>query len=148
MDRAKELAPFLQYDADSYPVIIDGRIKFIIDAYTTTSFYPYAQTADRNSVPGNSGLADNFNYVRNSVKVVIDAYDGDVTFYVVDDQDPIINAYMQAFPDLFTIAFPNDGSDTQMPKEVADHLRYPEDLFKVQTNMWGCLLYTSPSPRD
>ena len=146
MDRAKELAPFLQYDADSYPVIIDGRIKFIIDAYTTTSFYPYAQTADRNSVPGNSGLADNFNYVRNSVKVVIDAYDGDVTFYVVDDQDPIINAYMQAFPDLFTIAFPNDGSDTQMPKEVADHLRYPEDLFKVQTNMWG--RYHLDDPND
>ena len=93
-----------------------------------------------------SGLADNFNYVRNSVKVVIDAYDGDVTFYVVDDQDPIINAYMQAFPDLFTIAFPNDGSDTQMPKEVADHLRYPEDLFKVQTNMWG--RYHLDDPND
>ena len=136
-ERAKELAPFLEYDADSYPVIIDGRIKFIIDAYTTTSFYPYSQSADRNSVPGNSGLAGDFNYVRNSVKVVIDAYDGDVTFYVIDEQDPIVNAYMQAFPNLFTLAFSEDGSETNMPKEVADHLRYPEDLFKVQTNMWG-----------
>jgi len=136
-DRAKELAPFLKYDADSYPVIIDGRIKFIIDAYTATNYYPYSQTADRNSVPSSSGLADSFNYVRNSVKVVIDAYDGDVTFYVIDDQDPIIQAYMKAFPNLFTIAFPDDGSSEGMPSEVADHLRYPEDLFKVQTNMWG-----------
>ena len=145
-ERAKELAPFLEYDADSYPVIIDGRIKFIIDAYTTTNFYPYSQSADRNSVPRKSGLAGDFNYVRNSVKVVIDAYNGDVTFYVVDDQDPIINAYMQAFPNLFTIAFPSDGSETSMPKEVADHLRYPEDLFKVQTNMWG--RYHLDDPND
>jgi uncharacterized membrane protein (UPF0182 family) len=78
--------------------------------------------------------------------VVIDAYDGDVTFYVVDDQDPIINAYMQAFPNLFTIAFPSDGSETSMPEEVADHLRYPEDLFKVQTNMWG--RYHLDDPND
>ena len=136
-NRAKELAPFLSYDADSYPVVIDGRIKFILDGYTATSFYPYSQNADRNSVPVSSGLAAEFNYVRNSVKVVIDAYDGDVTFYVVDDQDPIIRSYMKAFPDLFTLAFPEDGSSDGMPEEVSNHLRYPEDLFKVQTNMWG-----------
>ncbi len=136
-NRAKELAPFLSYDADSYPVVIDGRIKFILDGYTATSFYPYSQNADRNSVPFSSGLAAEFNYVRNSVKVVIDAYDGDVTFYVVDDQDPIIRSYMKAFPDLFTLAFPEDGSSDGMPEEVSNHLRYPEDLFKVQTNMWG-----------
>ena len=136
-NRAKELAPFLSYDADSYPVVIDGRIKFILDGYTATSFYPYSQSADRNSIPSSSGLASEFNYVRNSVKVVIDAYDGDVTFYVVDDQDPIIRSYMKAFPDLFTLAFPEDGSSDGMPEEVSNHLRYPEDLFKVQTNMWG-----------
>ncbi|MBB33358.1 MAG: hypothetical protein CL455_06865, partial [Acidimicrobiaceae bacterium] len=136
-NRAKELAPFLSYDADSYPVVIDGRIKFILDGYTATSFYPYSQSADRNSIPISSGLASDFNYVRNSVKVVIDAYDGDVTFYVVDDQDPIIRSYMKAFPDLFTLAFPEDGSSDGMPEEVSNHLRYPEDLFKVQTNMWG-----------
>ena len=136
-NRAKELAPFLKYDADSYPVVIDGRIKFILDAYTATSFYPYSQSADRNSVPFASGLSADFNYVRNSVKVVIDAYDGDVTFYVIDDQDPIILAYMKAFPDLFTLAFPEDGSSDGMPEEIGKHLRYPEDLFKVQTNMWG-----------
>ena len=137
-ERAKEIAPFLDYDNDSYPVIIDGGIKFILDAYTTSNNYPYAQRADLNSVPGNSGLASRFNYVRNSVKVVIDAYNGDVTFYVIDAEDPIIKAYMQAFPDLFTIAFPEEGSSEDgMPESIANHLRYPEDLFKVQTNMWG-----------
>ena len=136
-NRAKELAPFLDYDSDSYPVIVDGRIKFILDAYTTTDRYPYSQSADDNSVPSRSGLSDQFNYVRNSVKVVIDAYNGDVTFYVIDDQDPIIRAYMQAFPNLFTLGFPPEGSNEGMPQSIAEHLRYPEDLFKVQTNMWG-----------
>lgn len=136
-DRAKELAPFLEYDSDSYPVIVDGGIKFILDAYTTSDRYPYSQSADDNSVPFSSGLSDRFNYVRNSVKVVIDAYNGDVTFYVIDESDPIIQAYMKAFPDLFTLAFPSDTSDEGMPEAIAEHLRYPEDLFKVQTNMWG-----------
>ena len=136
-NRAKELAPFLDYDSDSYPVIVDGRIKFILDAYTTTDRYPYSQSADDNSVPSRSGLSNQFNYVRNSVKVVVDAYNGDVTFYVIDDQDPIIRAYMQAFPKLFTLGFPPEGSDEGMPQSIAEHLRYPEDLFKVQTNMWG-----------
>ena len=136
-DRAKELAPFLEYDSDSYPVIVDGGIKFILDAYTTSDRYPYSQSADNNSVPFSSGLSDRFNYVRNSVKVVIDAYNGDVTFYVIDESDPIIQAYMKAFPDLFTLAFPSDTSEEGMPEAIAEHLRYPEDLFKVQTNMWG-----------
>ena len=136
-DRAKELAPFLDYDSDSYPVIVDGRIKFILDAYTTSNRYPYSQSADDNSVPLSSGLTNEFNYVRNSVKVVIDAYNGDVTFYVIDEDDPIIKAYMKAFPNLFTLAFPSEGTDEGMPEAIAEHLRYPEDLFKVQTNMWG-----------
>ena len=136
-DRAKELAPFLEYDSDSYPVIVDGGIKFILDAYTTSDRYPYSQSADDNSVPFTSGLSDRFNYVRNSVKVVIDAYNGDVTFYVIDESDPIVQAYMKAFPDLFTLAFPSDTSEEGMPEAIAEHLRYPEDLFKVQTNMWG-----------
>ena len=135
-DRAAELAPFLEFDADSYPIVVDGRIKFVIDAYTTSSSYPYSQRADANGLTGGSDLGGTFNYVRNSVKVVVDAYDGDVTFYVVDEADPIIQAYMQAFPGLFTVAFPESG-EGGMPLEVAEHLRYPEDLFSVQTNMWG-----------
>lgn len=128
--RVRELAPFLEFDSDPYPAIIDGRIVFIVDAYTTTNRYPYSQPADRTSIRGNSGLRENFNYVRNSVKAVVDAYDGTVTFYVVDDTDPLIRAYQQAFPNLFTPA-------DEMPESLTDHLRYPEDLFKVQTNMWA-----------
>ena len=81
-------------------------------------------------MPNDSGLVRNFNYVRNSVKVVVDAYDGDVDFYVVDPDDPILTSYRQVFGDLFQSA-------SEMPEEVSSHLRYPEDLFIVQTGMWG-----------
>lgn len=129
-ERVKTLAPFLSFDNDPYPVVVDGRIQYIVDAYTTTSRYPYAQRADRNGLSGGSGLDHTFNYVRNSVKVVVDAYNGTTTFYVVDESDPIIRAYRKAFPDLF-------ADDADVPEEIRAHFRYPEDLFIVQTNMWG-----------
>ncbi len=129
-ERVEKLAPFLSYDADPYPVILDGRIHWVIDAYTTTANYPYAQQADTSQVASGSGLRHGFNYVRNSVKAVVDAYDGDVDFYVMPVDDPIVEAYRKAFPDLFS-----DFED--MPKGLADHLRYPEDLFRVQTTAWG-----------
>lgn len=129
-DRARTLAPFLEFDHDPYPVVIDGGIKWIIDAYTTTSRYPYAQRADVGGLPGSSGLASRFNYVRNSVKVVVDAYEGTPTFYVIDPDDPLIRAWRSAFPELFT-------DFDEMPDELVAHLRYPEDLFRVQTNMWA-----------
>ena len=129
-ERVRTIAPFLHYDHDPYPVVLDGRITWLIDAYTTTNRYPYAQTADTNRVSGGSDLHHDFNYVRNSVKVAIDAYDGDVTFYVVDPKDPIAAAYAKAFPSLFSSA-------AEVPAELRAHFRYPEDLFRVQTNMWG-----------
>ncbi len=132
LTRARELAPFLDFDADSYPAIIDGRIVFILDAYTTSNNYPYSQSANQRSVPSGSGLRSSFNYVRNSVKVVVDAYNGDVDFFVVDDSDPIIQAYQGAFPDLFKTT-----DDPAFTDELVQHLRYPEDLFRVQTNMWA-----------
>jgi uncharacterized membrane protein (UPF0182 family) len=129
--RVEELAPFLSFDADPYVVIIDGRTKYVVDAYTTSASFPYAQRADTGVLPTGSGLQNrDFNYIRNSVKTVVDAYDGEVTFYVVDDADPLIAAYQRAFPDLFT-----DGSE--VPDEVRAHFRYPEDMFRTQTNMWG-----------
>ncbi len=137
-ERVRQLAPFLEFDADPYAAIVDGRIVYIVDAYTTTTRYPYAQAAERTSVPNDSGLRQSFNYVRNSVKTVVDAYDGTVTFYVVDDTDPLIAAYQKAFPNLFT---PGD----EMPPELEDNLRYPEDLFKVQTNMWARYQLDNPS---
>lgn len=129
-DRVEAIAPFLHYDADPYPVVVDGRITWLIDAYTTSSHYPYAQQADTSRLPTDSGLQHDFNYIRNSVKVAVDAYDGDVTFYIVDDSDPIAAAYAKAFPRLFT---PGD----EVPDELRAHFRYPEELFRVQTNMWG-----------
>jgi uncharacterized membrane protein (UPF0182 family) len=129
-ERVKTLAPFLSFDADPYSVVVDGRVKWIVDAYTTTNHYPNAQRADHASLPNGSGLDKDFNYVRNSVKAVVDAYDGTTTFYAVDTKDPILRAYRDAFPKLFT-----DGS--KVSEELRAHFRYPEDMFRVQTNMWG-----------
>ncbi len=127
--RVQTLAPFLSWDSDPYPVLVNGKIYYIIDGYTTSNHYPNAQTADTDDLDPSSGLNKTFNYARNSVKAVVDAYDGSVTMYVVNQSDPIIRAYEAAFPKLF-----NEG---QVPSGIKDHFRYPEDLFTVQTNMWG-----------
>ena len=136
-ERVRKAAPFLKFDSDPYPVLFNERIHWIYDAYTTTSRYPYSQPADTSRVPAGSGLQSGFNYVRNSVKVVIDAYDGTMKFYVMDDSDPIVRAYAKAFPELFT-----DGAT--MDPGLREHVRYPEDLFRVQTNMYGLYHMTDP----
>ncbi len=128
--RVQKAAPFLNLDADPYPALIGGHISWIQDAYTTTDNYPYAQNADTSSVASGSGLAGTFNYVRNSVKVVIDAYTGHMTFYVMDPHDPLIQTYEKAFPGMFTPA-------SKMSAELRAHLRYPEDIFTVQATMYG-----------
>jgi len=129
-ERVRKAAPFLHYDGDPYPILYRGRVVWMYDAYTTTSRYPYSQAADTTRLPAKSGLNGNFNYVRNSVKVTIDAYDGTMTYYVMDAKDPIAKAYQKAFPRLFV-----DGKT--MDPELRRHIRYPEDLFRVQTNMYG-----------
>jgi len=115
--RVRQVAPFLLFDADPYLVIVDGRLLWLQDAYTVTSMYPYSQP-----------YHDRFNYIRNSVKVAIDAYNGDMIFYVVDDQDPLIQTYAAIFPDLFS---PLD----EMPDALRAHVRYPEGLFIIQGEM-------------
>ena len=132
-DRVRKAAPFLKYDADPYAVILDGKVYWVIDAYTTTDNYPYSQNANTQGVPASSGLNSTFNYVRNSVKVVISAYDGSMHFFVVDPTDPIVRVYERAFPDLFT---PVSRADSIIPG-IVEHFRYPEDIFRVQTNMYG-----------
>ncbi|MFP5317402.1 MAG: UPF0182 family protein [Acidimicrobiia bacterium] len=129
-ERVRKAAPFLRFDSDPYPIVYREGIHWVYDAYTTTSRYPYSQRADTGRLSVDSGLTGNFNYVRNSVKVVIDAYNGSMTFYITDPSDPIVQAYRKAFPRLFT-----DGS--RMDAVLRAHLRYPEDLFRVQTNMYG-----------
>lgn len=129
-DRVSKVAPFLHLDADPYPVVSDGKVLWVIDAFTTTSRYPYAQQANTDNLSAASGLNHSFNYVRNSVKAVVDAYDGTINLYVVDSTDPIVLAWSSAFPGLFTAA-------DQIPDSLRMHFRYPEDLFRVQTNLYG-----------
>ncbi|MGH9058475.1 MAG: UPF0182 family protein, partial [Acidimicrobiales bacterium] len=132
-DRVRKAAPFLKYDASPYSVVLNNRLYWIQDAYTTSPSYPYSQTASTDRVPATSGLSSGFNYVRNSVKVVINAYTGKMTFFVVDNTDPIIRVYERAFPDLFT---PVRKAESMIPG-IKAHFRYPDDLFRVQTNMYG-----------
>ena len=129
-DRVTELAPFLAYDSDPYIVIgDDGRLSWILDGFTTSDSYPYSR---------HYALGDDFvNYMRNSVKVVIDAYDGTTTFYVFEPQDPIIAAYRQIFPTLFRDA-------AAMPAGLRKHVRYPELLLKMQAAVYGLYHMTDP----
>jgi len=124
--RIKEIAPFLEIDSDPYPVVSDGKIFWITDAYTVTNFYPYSSSS-----PGalNPSVVDQFNYVRNSVKVVVDAYNGTVDLYAFDESDPLLKAWSKAFPDLFK-------AKDLFPENLLPHIRYPKDIFNVQTSMW------------
>ena len=131
--RVKKAAPFLKYDADPYSVVLNNQLWWIVDAYTTTANYPYSQDASTARVAASSGLSGKLNYVSNSVKVVVNAYTGKMYFFVVDPSDPIIKVYEKAFSDLFT---KGSLADQKIPGITA-HFRYPEDLFKIQTNMYG-----------
>jgi uncharacterized membrane protein (UPF0182 family) len=120
--RVRAIAPFLDYDGDPYLVVSGGKLYWIQDAYTTCNMYPYST---RSYGYFNKGL----NYIRNSVKVAIDAYSGDVSFYVVDQKDPIVRTYSSIFPGLFK-------PFSEMPADLKKHIRYPKDLFKIQANLY------------
>ena len=140
-DAARKAAPFLSLDSDPYPVLAGGQIYWVQDAYTTTDHYPYAQTADTSALPQNSGLQKGFNYVRNSVKIVVNAYSGQMTFYDMTSRsyvDPILKTWEHAFPGMFTPA-------SQMPADLVPHLRYPEDIFTVQAGAYGRYHITNPA---
>ncbi|HNY67626.1 MAG TPA: UPF0182 family protein [Bacillota bacterium] len=125
-ERVRRIAPFLQYDGDPYAFIADGRLMWLIDGMTTSTAYPYAER-----------FGDQLNYIRNSVKVSIDAYTGEVKFYLIDPDDPIAATYAKVFPGLFRPA-------SEMPESIRQHLRYPEDLFKIQTRMYAMYHMTDP----
>lgn len=133
--RVSKAAPFLRFDADPYLAIVDGRLKWIWDAYTTTSEYPYSQSVDLRAATA-GGLTGRANYVRNSVKVVVDAYDGTITYYA-DTSDPIISAWSQAFPGMFTPI-------GDAPASLSEHFRYPENLFQVQATQFARYHVTDP----
>ncbi len=121
-ERVSAIAPFLVYDYDPYIVVSEGKLYWIMDAYTITNTYPYSEPVYLNW--------NEVNYIRNSVKVVIDAYEGDVSYYIVDDVDPIIKTYDKMFPGLFK-------GFGEMPGDLKDHLRYPELMFRTQAEIYS-----------
>ncbi len=131
--RVKKIAPFLAYDRDPYLVMADGRLYWIIDAYTVSTRYPYSEPYAGDNVPALRGI----NYIRNSVKVVVDAYNGSVTYYAIDEEDPILATYRKIFPGLFR-------SFQEMPSVLRDHLRYPQDLFQIQAEVYTKYHMTDP----
>lgn len=133
-----KVSPYLAMDSQPYPVVVDGEIYWVVDCYTTTDRFPYAQQAPDNVLPSNSGLAGSaFNYIRNSVTVVVNAYDGHMTYYVTDPNDPIVRVYERAFPGLYVPA-------SKMPAALRAQLRYPYDLFAVQAAVYGRYHLTEP----
>lgn len=133
-NRVKRVLPFVHLDGDPYLVVTkQGRLKWIYDAYTVSSHYPYAQLIpDLHSRPGDEYttlLARYINYIRNSVKIVLDVYDGDMKFYIADKDDPLIQTYAQIFKGSFALL-------DEMDDDLRSHIRYPEDLFTYQTNLY------------
>ena len=138
-DRLPRIAPFLRYDKDPYIVVHDGRLVWIQDAFTVSSRFPHAEPFDPAALGPTTGLGPSaFNYIRNSVKIVVDAYDGTTTFYVADPTDPLIRSYSRIFPTLFR---PID----EMPADLRAHVRYPEELFNVQTRVFALYHVTAPA---
>jgi len=130
-DRVATLAPFLSFDHDPYMIVApDGRLFWMMDAFTSSDSYPYSTAYSANG--------DTINYMRNSVKVVVDAYNGTTTFYVFDTEDPVITAWQKIFPTLFKPA-------SAMPAGLRAHVRYPEKLFRLQAQVYGLYHMTNPS---
>ena len=119
-ERVRKIMPYLEYDSDPYIVTADGKLYWMLDAYTTSSRYPYSEPFD---------VATGTNYIRNSVKVVVDAYNGTTNYYLVDNEDPIANTYKKIYPKLFK-------DFEEMPKSLQAHVRYPNALFNIQANTY------------
>jgi uncharacterized protein len=144
-ERVNHIAPFLRFDSDPYLAIIDRKLQWIVDAYTVSDRYPYSEPVMRTRDVGTifkdnqveKIVGDDVNYIRNSVKVLIDAYDGTVRFFVVDETDPVLSTYRQIFPHLFE-------AQSAIPADVKAHFRYPEDLFRIQAQMY--LAYHMSNP--
>jgi uncharacterized membrane protein (UPF0182 family) len=132
-DRVSKVAPWLTVDGDPYPAVVDGRIQWIVDGYTTLENFPYAQRTELGEATADtlSGVArqDNrtISYIRNSVKATVDAFDGTVTLHAIDEQDPVLKAWEQVFP--------GTVKHGEIPEALQEHFRYPEDLFKVQREL-------------
>ncbi len=143
-ERVEKVAPWLTVDSNLYPAIVDGRLVWIVDAYTTSATYPNSQrvslaqaTSDTQTSVLGGQIDAQINYIRNSVKAVVDAYDGSVTLYAWDESDPLLRTYEAAFPGSIT-------ARSEISPDLMSHLRYPEDLFKVQRELLGRYHVTDP----
>jgi uncharacterized membrane protein (UPF0182 family) len=150
-ERVKTLAPFLKFDADPYVVLVNGNLYWIIDAYTTSTYYPYSESfsgmelmenrrpeRERKSAHGSTASLAGANYIRNSVKVVVDAFNGSVAFYVFEPEDPLIQVWQRIFPNLFT-------AREKMPDGLRAHVRYPRDLLLTQGLVYAKYHMTDPA---
>ncbi len=145
-EMVEKVAPWLTVDGDPYPAVVDGRVLWIMDGYTSTASYPMSDLVDLSEVTSDSLTAeqavagqqsDDINYIRNSVKATVDAYDGTVTLYAWDEEDPLLQAWMRAFPGVVT-------PQAEISEGLLAHLRYPEDLFKVQRELLSRYHVTEP----
>jgi uncharacterized membrane protein (UPF0182 family) len=137
-ERVAKVAPWLTLDGDPYPSVVDGKVTWIIDGYTTSAGYPYSQTTSLSTATADALTANstsitaqanrNVNYIRNSVKATVDAYDGSVTLYQWDEKDPVLKTWMKAFPNTVK-------AKSTMSKGLLEHVRYPEDMFRVQRDI-------------
>ena len=137
-ERVAKVAPWLTLDGDPYPAIVDGKVQWIIDGYTTSAGYPYSQTTSLGTATTDALTANstsitaqsnrNINYIRNSVKATVDAYDGTVVLYQWDDKDPVLKTWMKAFPNTVI-------PKSKMSDQLLEHIRYPEDMFRVQRDV-------------
>ncbi len=134
VQRIRAIAPFLRLDADPYPVIADGKIFWIVDAYTTSDRYPLVKSV---SIPGRGDMGEPFNYIRNAIKIVVDAYNGSVDFYICDNDDVIAATYRNIYPTLFKPL-------AEMPEALIAHLSYPQDLFAIQMQIYSRFHQTDP----
>ncbi|CAN2177554.1 COG1615 Uncharacterized conserved protein [Candidatus Nanopelagicaceae bacterium] len=139
-ERVAKVAPWLTLDGDPYPAIVDGKVQWIIDGFTTSAGYPYSQTTSLSTATTDALTANStsitaqsnksVNYIRNSVKATVDAYDGTVVLYQWDEKDPVLKTWMKAFPNTVT-------PKSKMSAQLLEHIRYPEDLFRVQREVLG-----------
>ncbi|MGW0732972.1 UPF0182 family membrane protein [Streptomyces sp. NPDC002851] len=148
-ERVEAVAPWLTIDGDAYPAVVDGKIKWIVDAYTTSNGYPYASRTTLGETTADAQTATNrqravvaqenqVNYIRNSVKATVDAYDGTVNLYQWDDKDPVLKTWMNAFPGTVK-------KKSEISQDLREHMRYPQDLFKVQRELMTRYHVKSPS---
>ena len=146
-ERVMAAAPWLKVDGDAYPAVVQGRIVWIVDGYTTANSYPNSERVNLNSVTSDTQTTvggtvvaqpqDDINYIRNSVKAVVDAYDGTVRLFAWDEADPVLQTWRKAFPDVVE-------PKTEIPEDLLDHLRYPQDMFKVQRQILTNYHVTDP----